>query len=253
MVTRDVTYVVRKGDTLSGIAKKHGVSMEQLQSWNRALRKNPDRLQIGQQIRIETKVPRGGSQSVGATNRGKLTGATRLPEGKGYVRRNPNRAWGTELTVSHLQDAMAAYRKKYKKGPDFVIGDISNKEGGPMKPHKSHQSGRDVDIGLLAKDGRQLERFERMKPDTIDAERVWYLMKQLLDTGDIEYIFIVYELQQPLYEAALASGMSASKLESIFQYPNGKRSYKAIIRHSRGHDGHMHVRFKCPRGDSACK
>src|SRR5690606_28969058 len=40
---RKVTYIVRKGDTLSEIAKKNDVSMKELTKWNRDLRKNPDR------------------------------------------------------------------------------------------------------------------------------------------------------------------------------------------------------------------
>ena len=93
-----------------------------------------------------------------------------------------------------------------------------------------------------------------LDPDALSpAEKNWYLIEQFLDTGDVEYIFVNYELQKPLYEAAEKRGYSKKKLEKIFQYPNGKRSYKATIRHSRGHDGHMHIRFSCPKGDKSCK
>ena len=42
-------------------------------------------------------------------------------------------------------------------------------------------------------------------------------------------------------------------LEKALQYPNGKRSYKAIVRHASGHADHMHIRFVCPKGDKHCK
>jgi len=43
------TYTVVKGDTLSGIAKKHSVQVTQLREWNHL--KN-DNLQLGQSLRL---------------------------------------------------------------------------------------------------------------------------------------------------------------------------------------------------------
>lgn len=45
------TYTVKKGDTLSKIAAKYGVSVSQLVEWNGI--KNPDLIQIGQKIAIK--------------------------------------------------------------------------------------------------------------------------------------------------------------------------------------------------------
>jgi len=253
MRTKRVTYVVRKGDTLSEIAKKNGVSTNRLLRWNRRLRKNPDRLRIGQKLTLKVKVPGDESESIGRANKGKLSGGERLPKGTGYLRRNSRRAYGTNLTVSHIVSVMKKYKRAFPEGPDFVIGDLSFKRGGYMKPHKSHQSGRDVDIGYVHADARQRRKFQRANTRTLDVEKNWYVIEQFLETGDVEYIFINYELQKPLYEYARKQGYSEKQLEKIFQYPNGKRSYKATIRHSRGHDGHMHVRFECPDDDKHCR
>ena len=44
-------YVVQAGDTLSAIAKKYNVTMEQLIKWNDI--KNPDMITVGQQLKIK--------------------------------------------------------------------------------------------------------------------------------------------------------------------------------------------------------
>ena len=44
------THVVSKGETLSGIAKKHGIELNNLVSWNSI--KNPDKIRVGQTLRL---------------------------------------------------------------------------------------------------------------------------------------------------------------------------------------------------------
>ncbi|MCY7829351.1 N-acetylmuramoyl-L-alanine amidase [Bacillus spizizenii] len=45
------TYTVKKGDTLSAIAKEHGVSVANLQSWNNI--KDPNKIKVGQKLNLE--------------------------------------------------------------------------------------------------------------------------------------------------------------------------------------------------------
>lgn len=52
----ETEYIVKKGDTLSSIAKKYGVTVSDLVAWNGI--KNPDLIRVGQKIYIK-----GGSQS----------------------------------------------------------------------------------------------------------------------------------------------------------------------------------------------
>ncbi|CAI6266680.1 peptidoglycan-binding protein [Bacillus subtilis] len=45
------TYTVKKGDTLSAIAKEYGVSVANLQSWNNI--KDPNKITVGQKLKLE--------------------------------------------------------------------------------------------------------------------------------------------------------------------------------------------------------
>ncbi|MEC0251791.1 N-acetylmuramoyl-L-alanine amidase [Bacillus halotolerans] len=45
------TYTVKKGDTLSGIAKAEGVSVAKLQSWNGI--KDPNKIKVGQKLKLK--------------------------------------------------------------------------------------------------------------------------------------------------------------------------------------------------------
>lgn len=252
-ITQNVYYVVKRGDNLGKIARKTGVSMETLKENNRAVRKNPDRLRVGQKLVLKVERFDGKSGvSRGLANNGSLSGGIMLPKGDGYIVRNPKRSYGTALTVGIIMDAMASYAKAYPRGPRFAVGDLSVENGGKLPPHISHQSGRDVDIGLIHKNGRQLTSFQRLKPKDLDPARNWHIIEYFVKSGKTQYIFLEYELQKPLYEYAKSKGYTDKELRNIIQYPNGKKSYHAVIRHSKGHVGHIHVRFVCSDTDVRC-
>ena len=61
-----------------------------------------------------------------------------------------------------------------------------------------------------------------------------------------------YRLQKVFYDWAKKAGVKRAVLERVFQYPRGKRAMRGIIRHEPGHHAHMHLRFKCPRGQPSC-
>ncbi len=50
------TYIIKKGDTLLKIAKKNGITIEQLLAANKATIKNADKIRVGQEIVIPAKV-----------------------------------------------------------------------------------------------------------------------------------------------------------------------------------------------------
>jgi hypothetical protein len=121
-----------------------------------------------------------------------------------------------------------------------------------MRPHASHQSGRDADIAYYTAGREDTDGFVVATPENLDVRRTWYLIKSFLDSGQVRYIFMEYELQGVLYEYARRRGASAEELDRWFEYPR-QHTTRGIIRHARGHDDHFHVRFTCPSGDRRCR
>lgn len=193
------------------------------------------------------------ARSLGRANDGRLAqGRCLRPEGPGYVQRNAAASCGTDELVLLLMFALGEVLREYPDTPPVVIGALSCPEGGPLKPHRSHQSGRDVDLGLYAINGRPLGHFVELPNDQIDFEKTFFLMANLLATGRVRLILVNYALQPHLYRAAQAMGYDERQLAWIFQYPRGSKVKAGVIRHARGHKRHFHVRFSCPEGDPDC-
>lgn len=254
VITQNVSYVVKKGDNLGKIARKTGVSIDDLKKNNPSLRKNPDRLRVGQTLVLRVQRFDGASGvSRGLANNGSLAGGIQLSHGPGHIVRNPSRSYGTALSVGLILDAMEAYHRKYPKSARFGIGDLSVKNGGKLTPHLSHQSGRDVDISYIHESNKETPHFVKMNASNIDIAKNWYVIEYFLKSGKIQYIFVDYELQKLFYDYAKAHGYTDKQLESMIQYPNGKKSYKAVVRHAKGHADHFHVRFVCAKTDIHCR
>ena len=72
-------------------------------------------------------------------------------------------------------------------------------------------------------------------------------------TGETQYIFLEQSGQQKLRQAALRAGFPHDKLNAWIQYhPEGRRK-NAIVRHAKGHVGHIHVRFQCAQSERRCE
>ncbi len=251
-VTQNAYYVVKKGDSLGKIARKTGVSIETLKKNNRFLAKNPDKLVVGQKLVLDVKRFQGNTGvSRGLANNGSLAGGIQLQNGPGYVVNRPKHAYGTALTIGLIMDAMAAYATKFPKANKFAISDISAQNGGRLPPHLSHQSGRDVDISYISKE-KGFVGFQNANANNLDVEKSWYVLEWFLKSGKVQYIFVDYALQKYFYDYAKAHGYTDAQLASMIQYPN-KKSYGAIMRHSKGHVNHFHVRFVCSSSDVNCK
>jgi hypothetical protein len=189
------------------------------------------------------------SRSIGPTTDGQLQNACRIPgQGTGYIAVSPN-AFGTDNTIALLQMAAAQVNRAFEGVPAIVIGAISAENGGFLRPHKSHQSGRDVDIAYMRTSRGQPRRFELTDASNLDAERTWAFLEALLSTGEVGWIFMDYEIQALLYEALLDNGWTEQGLAPLFQYPAGANVPRGVIRHATGHADHFHVRFRCPEAD----
>jgi len=164
-----------------------------------------------------------------------------------FAMQRPQRGWGKPFAVDLIAASAEAVHATDPLASRLVVGDLSKKGGGCIPPHRSHRGGLDADIGYYMLGGKQRGWLQLAQPETIDADRTWRLLKGFLVTRRLQYAFIDYGLQRPLYEAALRHGESKESLRRVFQYPRPRSASKAgIIRHLRGHADHMHVRFMCP-------
>ena len=89
-----------------------------------------------------------------------------------------------------------------------------------------------------------VKRFVTATRHTLDRERTWELLRAMIETDAVGYIFLDYGLQRLLYDYAIEDGEDPAFLASVFQYPRGSRAPHGMIRHWRGHGDHFHVRFR---------
>ena len=202
--------------------------------------------------RVRLMVPLKG-HSVGAPNNGRLEGGECIPkEGAGYVHFGPN-SCGNSLTITITMYAIGQLHRAYPDTPPVVIGSISKPGGGPLKGHRSHQNGLDIDIGYIPVANNGSKYFKKLPPSGIDFDKTFFLIACMLATGMVRYVFVDYSLQPYLFDAARAMGYTDDQLDVLFQYPRGRYVKKGIIRYSPGHRDHFHVRFRCPPPDDLCK
>jgi LysM repeat protein len=247
-----VVFRLERGDSIASVARRHGLSTKDLLRWNERLgTQNP---RAGTAIRIYTREPVSASEAIGPTNRGRLESPERLPAHRGYVIRTPARAYGTEETIRWIIDAFDAVNRQFRHTKVVRVHDISDRDGGPLRDHKSHQNGRDADISYYQENcGVNGCRFAEFRSSELDVARQWALLEHWLRNGQAEMIFIDYRLQAKLYKYARRKGVSKSKLDRWIQYPRGRYEPRGIIRHFPNHEDHLHVRFVCPYSDLKCR
>lgn len=255
------SHRVEAGDTLSGIAVRYGTTVSQIRDSNGL---DGDVIMVGQTLLIDSGTPRRSirvipGQSRGRPQKGTLVGGAQLPHSPLYFRRRPDWVWGAQHVVDHTRRAIDAVHRKHPKVHRLAIGDISARGGGPLPGHGSHQSGRDIDLGLYFRgvpDGYP-EEFVKASKGKLDAAATWALVQAFhraskTSSGPAK-IFLDYEVQGTLYKAARKSGVSRKALAGIFQYPDGRWAKNRFVQHVPKHDDHLHVRFKCPPRDEGCR
>src|SRR5690606_4123412 len=126
--------------------------------------------------------------------------------------------------------------------PRLWVGDISRKQGGHLSPHRSHQSGRDVDISYFYKEPARW--YRRATPTNLDLPRTWAFVRALVTETDVEMIFIDRTLSSAIRRFAEDLGEDREWLRRVFGTVSGEQP---LVRHARGHATHMHVRFRNPR------
>jgi len=142
-------------------------------------------------------------------------------------------------------------------GNRLTLGDLSRHSGGRFRPHRSHQNGRDADVGFFIHDldGAPVEanRFADFGPIgttrhdptwRFDDARTWILVEYLLTQTEapIQYLFISRELRRRLLIEGSHRGADpeilARAARVLYQPPVGGR-----------HRDHLHVRVFCDASD----
>lgn len=159
----------------------------------------------------------------------------------GYHVRDYDRAYTTPELAGALLDAIEAVKAKFPGTCDVFIGDFTKKGGGRFGSHASHQNGRDVDVGLYAKNNCQLQNLVPMNEDNLDPAKTLFLISSLVASQRVQYIFLDRRIQKVLYDYGICHGYSAAYLNRLFGNVPG-----ALVQDIPGHFTHMHIRFFTP-------
>jgi penicillin-insensitive murein endopeptidase len=202
-------------------------------------------------------------QSLGAPNNGKLVGAARLKKSRSVEPRPGAHSWGLPILVDLLKKVAADVASKHR-GSVLLVGDMSAAGGGPLTGHKSHQSGRDADIGFFVANskGKPIPTHRFMAFDgegkarggpawaRFDDARNWTLVESLFkeehrEGVGVRFLFVSSDLKARLIAYATKHGAKKDLIE---------RAAAAMLspEHVDVHDDHFHVRLRCPQGMSAC-
>lgn len=183
-----------------------------------------------------------GAATLGRPNAGALFNASQMPENPAWKRVDPSHAWATPETIEYLTKALLAVSERYPDTAPVSIGHLSAQRGGPLRPHVSHQSGRDVDVGFYYS-GDTNRWYRRATADNLDLPRTWWLIRNLVLGTNIEMILLDQSLIAPLERYALDSGEDREWVEGVFHRRNGRAN---VVRHAPGHATHLHLRFFNP-------
>jgi hypothetical protein len=168
---------------------------------------------------------------------------------KYYTR--PKKNYGIPEMLEAIKLAISKVHEEHSDTKKLIIGDLSRKRGGHFPPHLSHQSGRDADIGYYMKGAYQPKHLQRIRWRQLDVERTWTFLYSFLKEDKVQYIFMDYWLQKPLYKYLTeVIKLPPKQISRYLSYP---RRTGGIIRHLKGHADHMHVRFYAPQSLAAGK
>ena len=193
----------------------------------------------------------------GRPDAGRLEHALRLPPSPDYLLRCPAHAHASSSTAHELMQALSVFRNRSAYHGEIVVGDLSQAAGGRYGPHRSHQSGRDVDLWLPIMGGRYRRGCthcgtDLCRPDAseVDWRATWQLVQALATRGSVQDVFLARGLHPLLRRGARSLGVPEPELEQTIQHPARRRA--TLVKHAAGHTHHLHVRFRCPPGDPGC-
>jgi penicillin-insensitive murein endopeptidase len=173
------------------------------------------------------------------------------------------RTRGNRFGTDELVDLVTAVARRIQtqvRDVKLVVADLSGKGGGERSAfHRSHQSGRDVDLLYYMRDANG-QPFE---PDamhvfnaaaratdgtglTVDVPRTWALVKELITAPEaaVQWVFMYEPIARRLIEHAQRIGEPEALIA---------RARKTLKQpgDSARHDDHLHVRVYCSAADKA--
>lgn len=182
-----------------------------------------------------------GSISLGFAHAGRMINAEPFPEGEHWTVVSPPHAWALRETIDAIVTAITTVAEEHPGSPKLRVNHISGREGGYLRPHRSHQTGRDVDLAFYYL--RDVPPGYRGKREhLIDPARNWALVKALVTLTDVQVILVDRRIQKVIYDHALSIGEDPEWVRSIFGIGGGK-----LVQHARRHYDHFHVRLFAPR------
>jgi penicillin-insensitive murein endopeptidase len=199
------------------------------------------------------------SVSVGYPNRGLLRFGQRLNDDRDFAVKDGSldARHATGELIRLIERAAHEVAFRYPRA-QLTVGDLSRPGGGRFRPHVSHQSGRDADIGFYLLDRRSTpvnaHLFVRLNNKAMgiqwgslyrfDAARNWALIESLLShpTTDVQHIFVANAIKRRLIQQAVREGANPEVL---------MRARRVISQPRNGapHRSHFHVRIYCADDD----
>src|SRR5512139_11241 len=157
-------------------------------------------------------------KSVGSPNEGRLEGGRKLEPSKA-LRVVGGHRWGVPTLVGMLERSSARVAKRFS-GSVLTVGDLSRKGGGDVEGHRSHESGRDADVGFYLKKGQKpwvAPRFAAIDEEgkavglpsvRFDDARNWALIEAWLTDREasVLQIFVAQHVKLRLLAAARNAG-----------------------------------------------
>lgn len=166
--------------------------------------------------------------------------------------------WGTAELVGLVRRSVRRV-SRLMPGSTLTVGELSERYGGNIVGHRSHENGRDADLGfyLLDEAGEPVQAPHfvhmgwggrgRLADDTVvrfDDRRNWLLVESMLRDSQthVQHVFVWGGIRKRLLEEAKRQSVSETlyeRAQRVIMSPN--------TRHP--HRNHFHVRVYCPRDD----
>lgn len=199
------------------------------------------------------------SQAIGFYSNGKLKDSSNVNTDSQFIKLFYKREKNFTTQEMHLElnKLSNLINRMYPGAEKIQVGDLSAQFGGKATRHKSHQNGLDADIVYLRHNGFEqaptnpewAEYFVKSSKVSMNFHKVrnWYMLDYLAHNTDANRIFV---------DRAIKAYYCKEKLNSEkYTQKELKRNIATLrlLRPAKYHKTHLHLRLKCPKGDTKCK